>query len=147
MLERSELIIAQKFLPTEFDWRVGILDRQALFVCRYYMAPNHWQIIHNERQGARREGKVDTISVDQAPSPLIKTALRATNPIGDGLYGVDIKQVGSRFYVMEVNDNPNIDAGIEDEILKDALYDRIMGVFLSRIEARKKGSPGNGSSK
>ncbi|MBN2319916.1 MAG: RimK family protein [Acidobacteria bacterium] len=147
MLERSELIIAQKFLPTAFDWRVGILDRQALFVCRYYMAPNHWQIIHNERQGAGREGRVETLSVEQAPALLIKTALRATNPIGDGLYGVDIKQAGSRFYVMEVNDNPNIDAGIEDGILKNALYDRIMGVFLNRIESRKKGSPGNGSSK
>ncbi len=147
MLERSELIIAQKFLPTEFDWRVGILDRQALFVCRYYMAPNHWQIIHNERRGARREGKVDTVPVGQAPPQLIKTALRATNPIGDGLYGVDVKQVGARFYVMEVNDNPNIDAGVEDGILKDALYDRVMEVFLSRIETRKKISPRNGSSK
>jgi glutathione synthase/RimK-type ligase-like ATP-grasp enzyme len=145
MLDRSELIIAQEFLPTEFDWRVGVLNRQVLFVCRYFMAPNHWQIIHNGRRGLRREGKVEPLSVEQAPPLLIKTALRATNPIGDGLYGVDIKQVGSHFYVMEVNDNPNIDAGIEDGILKDTLYDRILDIFLGKIEARKRIPARNGS--
>jgi glutathione synthase/RimK-type ligase-like ATP-grasp enzyme len=137
MLDRSELIIAQEFLPTQFDWRVGVLDRSVLFVCRYYMAPNHWQIIHTNRRGRRREGVVDSVSPDKAPPQLIKLALRATNSIGEGLYGVDIKQVGSRFHVMEVNDNPNIDAGIEDGILKDSLYERIMRVFLERIETRK----------
>ena len=137
MLERSELIIAQEFLPTQFDWRVGILNRSILFVCRYFMAPNHWQIVHTTRKGQRREGDVDCVQPDQAPPKLVKLALRATSSIGNGLYGVDIKQVGTRFYVMEVNDNPNIDAGVEDGCLKDALYDRIMGIFLERIEARK----------
>lgn len=137
MLDRSELIIAQEFLPTEFDWRVGILDRRVLFICRYHMARNHWQIIHTNRRGQRREGEVDSMHPDQAPAKLVKLALRATNSIGNGLYGVDIKQIGSEYYVMEVNDNPNIDAGVEDEILKDALYDRIMNTFLERIEARK----------
>ena len=46
---------------------------------------------------------------------------------------------------MEVNDNPNIDAGVEDGILKDSLYDRILGVFLARIEARKMVPLKNGS--
>ena len=137
MLDRSELIIAQEFLPTEFDWRVGILDRRVLFVCRYYMARNHWQIIHRTRRGQLREGRVESLPLDQAPPQLLKLALRATDSIGDGFYGVDIKQVGSRFYVMEVNDNPNIDAGYEDGILKDTLYDQIMQVFLNRIEIRK----------
>jgi hypothetical protein len=30
---------------------------------------------------------------------------------------------------MEVNDNPNIDAGIEDAVLKEELYLRIMRVI------------------
>jgi len=137
MLDRSELIIAQEYLPTSFDWRVGILNREVLFVCRYYMAPRHWQIINNSRKGQNREGRVDSIPLEEAPAPLTKLALRATNSIGNGLYGVDIKQVGSRFYVIEVNDNPNIEAGYEDKILKDTLYDRIMHFFLERIEMRK----------
>ena len=38
---------------------------------------------------------------------------------------------------MEVNDNPNIDAGGEDGVLKDALYREIMGVFMRRIRDRR----------
>ena len=39
---------------------------------------------------------------------------------------------------MEVNDNPNLDAGNEDGILKDALYREVMGVFARRIRERKR---------
>ena len=49
--------------------------------------------------------------MEHAPSAVVSTALKAANLIGDGLYGVDIKQVGRKCYVIEVNDNPNIDAG------------------------------------
>ena len=41
--------------------------------------------------------------------------------------------------MIEVNDNPNIDAGVEDAILRDELYNRIMEVFLDRIERSKAG--------
>ena len=69
----------------------------------------------------------------------MRAALKAANLIGDGLYGVDVKQSNDKFYVIEVNDNPNIDAGVEDEILRDELYRRIMDVFLARIEQHKAG--------
>jgi len=137
MLDKSELIIAQEFLPTEFDWRVGVLDGKALFVCRYYMAPNHWQIVRHKASGRREEGRADTLPVEAAPPEVIKLALRTAQSISNGLYGVDIKQVNNRFYVIEINDNPNIDAGIEDEILKEELYNTIMKTFLQRIEAKK----------
>ena len=139
MLEKSELLIAQEFMPTSYDWRVGIFDRQPLYVCKYYMADNHWQIIKRDKGGAATElGMTETLAVEHAPSGAVRTALRAANLIGDGLYGVDIKQSGNSFYVMEVNDNPNIDAGIEDVVLKDELYKRVMKIFLQRIEQRKE---------
>jgi len=139
LLQKSELIVAQEWLPTEFDWRVGILDRRPLFVCRYYMAAGHWQIVKREpgRLGYE-EGPVQAVAVAEAPEEVLKIALKSANLIGDGLYGVDIKQVGSRCYVIEVNDNPNVDAGNEDGVLKDALYREIMGSFVRRIEARKR---------
>ena len=137
MLDKSELIIAQEFLPTEFDWRIGVLDGKALFACRYYMAPNHWQIVHHKASGRREEGRADTLPVETAPSEVVRLALRTAQATGNGLYGVDIKQVNHRCYVMEINDNPNIDAGIEDEILKEKLYHIVMKTFLRRIEARK----------
>ena len=72
------------------------------------------------------------------PEAIIKTELKATRLIGDSLYGVDIKSHGDKHFVIEVNDNPNVDFGIEDEILGEALYHQIMAVFLQRIR-RKHG--------
>ena len=139
MLERSDLIIAQEFIPTPFDWRIGIFDRQPIFVCKYYMAEKHWQIIKRDSNGIKTDDGVhETLPVEHAPTGLIRTALRSANLIGDCFYGVDIKQVGKTFYVIEVNDNPNIDSGVEDMVLKDELYLRIMRVILKRIEQRKE---------
>ncbi len=141
LLERSELIVAQEWLPTEFDWRVGVLDRRVLFVCRYYMAPGHWQIVkHGEQRRDYVEGPTVAYSIGEAPEEVVRLGLKAANLIGDGFYGVDIKQVGGRCYVIEINDNPNVDAGNEDGVLKDALYREVMGVFLRRIESRKQGA-------
>ena len=140
LFARSDLLIAQAFLPTSFDWRVGVFDRQPIYVCRYHMVGNHWQIVRRDGdKGDATWGRVDSIPVEHAPTPLLKVALKAANLIGDGLYGVDVKQVGDQFLVIEVNDNPNIDAGTEDEILKDELYLRMMRVFLRRIEHSKTG--------
>jgi glutathione synthase/RimK-type ligase-like ATP-grasp enzyme len=140
LLDKSELIIAQEYLPTEFDWRVGILDRRPLFVAKYYMVPGHWQIIkHGDQKQDFVEGPTVALSIGDAPDRVVKLGLKAANLIGDGFYGVDIKQVGNRLYIIEINDNPNVDAGNEDSVLKDALYREVMGVFLKRIEARKRG--------
>lgn len=140
MLKKSELIIAQEFLPSEFDWRVGILDRKPLFACKYFMAGKHWQIVRKSKGGREVFGRVETLPVAKAPKFVVKTALKAANLIGDGLYGVDLKQVGQKAFVIEVNDNPNIDVGCEDDVLQEDLYLRIMEVFLRRIEIRKSGS-------
>jgi glutathione synthase/RimK-type ligase-like ATP-grasp enzyme len=136
LLKRSDLILAQEFLPTTFDWRIGIIDQRPLYVCRYHMASEHWQVIHRDEQGNYREGESDTLSISEAPDDVIRTALKAANLIGNGLYGVDLKQVGNKCYIIEVNDNPDVFAGVEDLILKDALYREIMGVFLKRVRQR-----------
>ena len=138
MFAKSDLLIAQEFLPTPFDWRVGIIDNQVLFVCKYFMASAHWQILNwNAQEEDSRTGNVEVMAVDQAPSGLLKTALKATSLIGKGLYGVDMKEIDGKYYVIEVNDNPSIDAGIEDKVLKDKLYSIIMEVFLNKIKLDK----------
>ena len=136
LLDDSELIIAQQFLPTDYDWRVTVLDNEPLFVCKYFMAKNHWQIIEHHADGTSLEGDSVTLPVNEAPERVVKTALKAANLIGNGLYGVDLKEVGRHLYVIEINDNPNIDAGVEDTVLKDELYRRVMQSFLNRIEQR-----------
>ena len=141
LLRHSDLIVAQEYLPTPFDWRVGVIDGKPLYVCRYYMARGHWQIIH--RQGERiREGLVDTLPVADAPKAVVNTALRACQLIGNGLYGVDLKEVDGKIMIIEVNDNPSLDAGVEDAVLKDGLYGQILEVMLRRVMARKLGQGG-----
>jgi glutathione synthase/RimK-type ligase-like ATP-grasp enzyme len=138
LLEKSELIIAQEFLPTSFDWRIGVLDRKPLFACRYYMVEDHWQIIKHGTDGKKEdEGYFDTLPLEEMQPDVLKLAVRASQQIGNGLYGVDIKQCGKNFYVIEVNDNPNIDAGVEDLVLKDELYETIIKSFIARIEKKK----------
>lgn len=139
LLEKSDLVIAQAFTPTPFDWRVGILDRQPLYVCKYYMAQKHWQIYKRDNKGKVLEGKSETLPVNNAPKRIVKTALKAANLIGDGLYGVDLKEIDGNSSIIEINDNPSIDSGVEDTVLNDALYRLIMESFLRRIELLKRG--------
>ncbi|CZI34402.1 TPA: RimK family protein [Legionella pneumophila] len=136
--KNSDLVVVQPFIPTEFDWRIGILDNKALFACRYFMAKGHWQIYDWHCQEENKEGDSETLPLHEVPEQIIKIALKSTRLIGDGLYGVDIKSHGNKYYVIEVNDNPNIDHGLEDKILGQNLYEQIMSVFLQRIR-RKHG--------
>lgn len=132
-LESSDLLIAQEFMPTDFDWRVGVLEGKALYVCRYFMARAHWQILKRTGRGGLRSGRVETLAVRRAPREVIRLAVDAANLMGDGLYGVDIKQRGSDFFLIEVNDNPSVEAGYEDTLVGDALYHRIMKSLHRRI--------------
>ncbi|MGH9321999.1 MAG: RimK family protein [Vicinamibacteria bacterium] len=135
--EESDLVIAQEFQPTPFDWRIGIIDRRPLFACKYYMASDHWQVYNHDGPGGSSFGRSETLPVELAPSKVVKVALRAAGLIGEGFYGVDLKEVGKECLVMEVNENPNVETGVEDRVLKDELYRRVMAVFLERIEKRK----------
>jgi len=151
-LERTELAVVQAFMPSEFDWRIGVLNRKPLYACRYFMARGHWTIQISGPGGQRTFGRVEAVPLASAPRRAVDLAIRASRPMGDGLYGVDIKEVmldGKRQYVViEVNDNPSIWAGCEDAVAGDALYDGIMGEFLRRLEARsaaKVASAMNGS--
>ena len=56
---------------------------------------------------------------------LIDTAVAAAAAVGNGLYGMDIKQVGQDFRVIEVNDNPTIAEDEEDQKAPH-LYERII---------------------
>lgn len=129
----SDLVLAQSFIPTEFDWRIGVLDNKPLFACRYYMAKNHWQIYDWHGSKENKEGRCETLPINEVPDEIIKIALKSTKLIGDGLYGVDIKSRGKQHYIIEINDNPNIDYGIEDKMLGDNLYHQIINVMLQRI--------------
>lgn len=134
LFARSPLLIAQEWLPTDYDWRIGVLGGELLFAARYYMASGHWQIRSVEK-GNERYGRVEAIPRAEAPAAVVEVALRAARLIGNGLYGVDIKVGPNGPVVIEVNDNANLDTGYEDAADGDVIYEDIVRYFLDRIEA------------
>ena len=143
-LRDSELVVAQEFTPSDFDWRIGVLGGNALFACRYHMARGHWQIVTTAKSGKRRYGRVEALPLDQVPREALEIGTRAAALIGDGFYGVDIKEAQGRFLVIEVNDNPNVDAGCEDAVLGEDLYVAVMDWFRQRLDARGSGAAPRG---
>jgi len=137
MLEESDLVIGQEYMPTDFDWRIGVLDGVPLFACKYFMAKGHWQIYnwgsHNKKD---IEGNFECLAIEDVPQAVIKMALKVTSLIGRGFYGVDIKDSAGKLVVIEVNDNPNLDADIEDKVYGQEIYLSIMRLMRRRIEAR-----------
>jgi glutathione synthase/RimK-type ligase-like ATP-grasp enzyme/gamma-glutamyl:cysteine ligase YbdK (ATP-grasp superfamily) len=134
MFRRSPLIIAQEFLPTDYDWRITVLDGRVLFACRYHMARGHWQIRAQTAGGKERYGRVEAVPRDEAPADVVQAALRAARLIGDGLYGVDLKETADGPVVIEINDNPNLDVGYDDAADGAAVYEDLVDFFVRRIE-------------
>ncbi len=133
---KSSIILAQEFLPTDYDWRIGILNGEPLFACKYYMVSGHWQIYYHKKSGKTKSGMSETIPLYQVPKTIIKNAVRAASLVGKGLYGVDLKMINNEGIVIEINDNPSIDFGIEDAILGDELYYRILNAFVRALEQK-----------
>ena len=135
MFEETDLLLAQEYLYTDFDWRIGVLDDEAIYACKYYMARGHWQIYNWQSKDQKHcSGDFQVVPLELVPSYVLKTALKAANLISDkGLFGVDLKEIKGKAYVIEVNDNPSIDSGVEDALLGDRLYDLIMQAFLKRF--------------
>jgi len=134
LFKKSDMVVCQQFLYSEYDWRIGVLDNKPIFACKYYMTKDHWQIYNWKKSGEEQSGDSETLSIREVPDIVLQTAIKASALIGDGLYGVDLKMVDNKVYVVEVNDNPNIDAGIEDMELKDQLYEIVIDSLINRIE-------------
>jgi len=135
-LKNSDILLAQKYIPTKFDWRVGILGEKPLFVCQYLMARHHWQIVKYDTGGRPLEGGFKSFSLADVPSAVLEIGVKAANCIGDGLYGVDLKETDKGIVVIEVNDNPNLEHGIEDSAEKDEVWLRLTRWFIDRLEQR-----------
>jgi glutathione synthase/RimK-type ligase-like ATP-grasp enzyme len=139
MLKNSELVIAQEFCPSEYDWRIGILDDKPLYACRYYMAKDHWQIYNwAAPKEDDRDGNADTMPIEQVPKKILNAALRSARLMGRGLYGIDVKEVNGKPLVIEINDNPNIDMGVEDAYYGERIYTEILMALKNRLEKKEE---------
>ena len=136
MFSDTALILAQEYMPTTFDWRIVVLGGEPLVACQYKMARGHWQIIKHGENGKSQAGGFNTFRVEEAPEDVVDIAVRAARLIGNGLYGVDLKQNDDGVFVIEINDNPNLDSEVEGAILKDELWRKVIQWYADRLEKR-----------
>ena len=123
-LRRNKAILLQEFVPSSFDWRIGVLRNEIIYACKYLLPKGGWRIrdiVDNKVVW----GEVRAVSRDNLPKKLKKLALKAAKSVGNGLYGIDAKQYGKEFLVIEVNDNPTIMHGLEDAKDRD-IYEKII---------------------
>jgi glutathione synthase/RimK-type ligase-like ATP-grasp enzyme len=99
LFKSSDLVLAQEFLYTEFDWRVGDPQpdpavRLPVLHVQGTLADLSTTSLAEGR--TTREGDSKTFRVEDAPEIVVKTALKAAGLIGNGFYGVDLKQTARR---------------------------------------------------
>ena len=111
-LRRADRVVVQQYMPSEFDWRVITLAGRVLAVVKYEFVQDKWKTM--ERGPAGEWSRTVAVSREEAEPRLLEVALAAADAISGSLHGIDIKEVDGEYYVIEVNDNPNIDAGGED---------------------------------
>jgi glutathione synthase/RimK-type ligase-like ATP-grasp enzyme len=139
LLASRNSLLAQEYLPTSFDWRIGTLDGKPLFSCKYHMVPGHWQIVARGQRGALVNGPVEPVALERVPDEVLDAALHAARCIGDGFYGVDLKETPAGPVVIEVNDNPDLDCDAETAANPDA-WDRLAEWFASAAAAAGHGA-------
>ncbi|WP_019038782.1 RimK family alpha-L-glutamate ligase [Psychroflexus tropicus] len=138
MFKTSDLIIAQEYTFSEYDWRIGILDHKPFYACRYFMAKGHWQIYNwSADKKDDQDGSADCFPIEKVPGHIMKAALKSAKIMGKGLYGIDVKEVNGKALVIEINDNPNIDAGVEDGYYGDEVYTAILSALKSRLNSKQ----------
>lgn len=112
---QSDVILLQRYTPSTYDWRVGVLCGDPIYAARYHIPKGGWRI-HDTPAGESRKqwAKIEPVPLGKVPYAVMETALAACRQVGHSLYGVDLKQKeDGSVVVIEVNDNPNIDPGGE----------------------------------
>lgn len=129
-LRRADRLVAQRFVRSSFDWRVGVLGGEVLYVCQYTIPRKQWKIMTWVGKGRVVAGPVKAFDVGSVDPRLLETARAAAAAVGTGLYGIDLKEVDGEYVVIEVNDNPTLAEGEEDRKAPD-LYERVIR-YLAR---------------
>ncbi len=124
-LRRADRIVAQRFVQSQFDWRVGVLAGEPLYVCQYVIPKRRWKIMTYTEGGRAIAGAVKGFRIEEADPKLLQRAKEASAAIGNGLYGVDLKQLGDDYVTIEVNDNPTMSEREEDQEAPE-LYERLI---------------------
>jgi glutathione synthase/RimK-type ligase-like ATP-grasp enzyme len=126
-MKLSDWVVVERFIESTFDWRIGVLDGEPLYACKYILPTESFKI-QASVDGQLVYCTVESIPRGSVPPEVMRTGLEAAKAIGQGLYGVDIKETDDGIFVIEVNDNPSLEGG-EDDHYPD-VYERIVGHLL-----------------
>lgn len=108
-LKMSDWVVAQEYVQSTYDWRIGVLRGRFLYACKYII-PSQTFKIQDSVNGHVVYCAVESVPPDSVPAHVRDLGVAAGKAIGDGLYGVDIKD-GREPKVIEVNDNPSLEGG------------------------------------
>lgn len=117
-IKMSDWIVVQQFVESTYDWRIGVLGGKLLYACKYTI-PSVTFKIQASVNGHVVYCGVESMHQVAVPPSVISLGINAANAIGNGLYGVDIKNNNGDACVIEVNDNPSLESG------EDACYPQI----------------------
>lgn len=124
----SDWIVVQEYIESRFDWRVGVINGHLLYACRYII-PSETFKIQASVNGHIVYCDVESVPADLVPPEVIELGREAGNAIGNGMYGVDIKESNGKVYVIEVNDNPSLEGG-EDAHYPD-MFQKIISYLMT----------------
>jgi glutathione synthase/RimK-type ligase-like ATP-grasp enzyme len=136
-LRLSHLVVAQQYVESTEDWRIGVLDGDILFASRY-IPPEAMDSTPTEEEEIPYYG-VEVVGTSDVPSDVLRLATRAAGAIGNGLYSVDIKRTDSGAYVIEVNDNPSLEHG------EESLYPDVFSRVIERLIGESVGEERTGT--
>lgn len=123
----SDWIVVQEYIESRYDWRIGVLNGKLLYVCKYTIPSVSFKIQASVNGHIVYCG-VESVPESEVPEHVIRLGLDAGKAIGNGLYGVDIKDSHGEPCVIEVNDNPSLESG-EDNFYPD-VYPKIIRHLL-----------------
>jgi glutathione synthase/RimK-type ligase-like ATP-grasp enzyme len=123
----SDWIVAQEFVESTYDWRVGVLGGKFLYACKYII-PSQTFKIQDSVNGHIVYCGVQSVPPDLVPADVRELGVAAGKAIGKGLYGVDIKEGRAGPCVIEVNDNPSLEGG--EDTAYPGVYREIVHTLL-----------------
>ncbi|MCE8422438.1 MAG: RimK family alpha-L-glutamate ligase [Candidatus Methanoperedens sp.] len=128
LIRKANLLVLQEYIHSDFDWRVGILKNEILYLCKYCIPKGGWKV-KSKINGKNIWGDTIPISRDKIAAELKDICINLSECVGDGLYGLDVKETDDGYKVIEINDNPSIYDGFEDAIDKD-IYEKIISALV-----------------
>ena len=123
----SDWVVAQEYVESTYDWRVGVLGGRFLYACKYII-PSQTFKIQDSVNGHVVYCAVQSVPPEMVPAGVRDLGVRAGQAIGDGLYGVDIKEGAAGPCVIEVNDNPSLEGG--EDTAYPGVYREIVHTLL-----------------